>query len=194
MKKIQGSLEVICGSMFSGKSEELIRRLRRAELAQLKVQIFKHTLDNRKTMDHIHAHNGSKIGAIALDSYENLASFVLPQTQVIGIDEVQFFDPLIVRSIYQFVMSGKRVITAGLDLDFKGLPFGCMPALLALADSVTKLKAVCMECNDDAHFTQRLVNGQPAKISDPLIVIGAQECYQARCRTCYQIDSFSFTT
>ncbi|MGC2310888.1 MAG: thymidine kinase [Candidatus Babeliaceae bacterium] len=190
MKKIHGSLEVICGSMFSGKSEELIRRLRRAELAQLKVQVFKHTLDNRKTTDHIHAHSGSKIAAVALDHVKNLNSFILSPTQVIGIDEVQFFPSSIVGIIHQFVMQGKRIIVAGLDLDFRGLPFGCMPALLALADSVTKLKAVCMECSGDAHFTQRLVDGQPAKATDPLIMIGAQECYQARCRTCYQIDHF----
>lgn len=190
MKKRSGSgrLEVVCGSMFSGKSEELIRRLRRAQLAQLNVQVFKHSFDNRKTTKHIHAHSGDKLSAIAAASHEELLSFVLETTQVIGIDEVQFFSPEIVSAAYELVQHGKRVIVAGLDLDFRGIPFGPMPALMALADSVDKLNAVCMECGDDAHFTQRLVNGNPAKFSDPLIMIGAQECYQARCRACYRID------
>lgn len=180
-------LEVICGSMFSGKSEELIRRLRRAELAQLKIQVFKHSLDNRKTVDHIHAHSGDKLSAIAISSIEALQAFLLSNTDVIGIDEVQFFPSEIVELIQQLIRKGKRVIVAGLDLDFRGLPFGCMPTLLACADSIIKLQAVCMTCGDDAHFTQRLVNGNPAKFTDPLIMIGAQECYQARCRECYVI-------
>lgn len=180
-------LEVICGSMFSGKSEELIRRLRRAEFAQLKIQVFKHSLDDRKTTDHIHAHSGDKLSAIAISNLETLKAFLLPDTQVIGIDEVQFFSPTIVPLIQELIESGKRVVVAGLDLDFRGIPFGCMPALLALADNVTKLQAVCMECGDDAHFTQRLVNGNPAKLTDPIIMIGAQENYQARCRECYRI-------
>ncbi|MFA6066803.1 MAG: thymidine kinase [Candidatus Babeliaceae bacterium] len=183
-----GKLEVVCGSMFSGKSEELIRRVRRAEFAHLSTQVFKHCLDNRKTVDHINAHSGDKLAAIAIDSVVTLQSYVLDATEVIGIDEVQFFSNDIIPVIQQFVAQGKRVIVAGLDLDFRGTPFGCMPALLALADSATKLQAVCMTCGNDAHFTQRLVNGSPARSSDPVIVIGAEECYQARCRECYQID------
>jgi thymidine kinase len=191
MKKLPGNLEVICGSMFSGKSEELIRRLRRAEFAQLKIQVFKPALDNRTTLDHVHAHSGSKIAAISLEEVTELEALTLTQTHVIGIDEVQFFPSSIVPLINNLVSHGKRIIAAGLDLDFRGLPFGCMPALLAIADSVTKLKAVCMQCSNDAHFTQRLVNGKPARSTDPLIVIGAQECYQARCRSCYEIDQSS---
>lgn len=184
----KGKLEVVCGSMFSGKSEELIRRMRRAEFARLKVQVFKHSLDDRATTEHIHAHSGDKLAAIAAERPEQIAALILSETQVIGIDEVQFFSNDIIALVYDLVQQGKRVIVAGLDLDFRGVPFGCMPALLAIADSVTKLKAVCMTCGSDAHFTQRLVNGLPAKSSDPLIVIGAQECYQARCRGCYAID------
>lgn len=184
----KGKLEVICGSMFSGKSEELIRRMRRAEFAQLKTQVFKHSLDNRTTTEHIHAHSGDKLAAIAVEKPSTIRDFYLPQAQVIGIDEVQFFSQEIIPIIFELVEAGKRVIVAGLDLDFRGLPFGCMPALLAMADNVTKLKAVCMECGSDAHFTQRLVDGQPAKFNDTLIMIGAQECYQARCRDCYKID------
>ncbi len=182
---VYGKLEVVCGSMFSGKSEELIRRLRRAEFAQLRTQVFKPAIDNRTTTDHIHAHSGKKLPAVALENPAQISEMLLPEAQVIGIDEVQFFSTDIVPLILDLVDAGKRVIVAGLDLDFRAIPFGCMPALLAVADEVTKLKAVCMCCGLDAHFTQRLVNGLPAKLTDPLIMIGAQECYQARCRGCY---------
>ena len=188
MYNSHGKLEVICGSMFSGKSEELIRRLRRAEFAQLKTQVFKHCLDDRTTTEHIHAHSGDKLAAIAIEKPSTLCEFYLPNVDVIGIDEVQFFSPDILPIILEIIEAGKRVIVAGLDLDFRGIPFGCMPALLAMADSVTKLQAVCMKCGQDAHFTQRLVNNLPARFDDPLIMIGAQECYQARCRNCYSID------
>lgn len=186
-KKNPGRLEVICGSMFSGKSEELIRRLRRAEFAQQTTQIFKPSIDNRSTIEYIHAHSGGKLAAIAADNPQVITEFTLDTTQVIGIDEVQFFSNDILDTIAALIAQGKRVIVAGLDLDFRALPFGCMPLLLAIADSVTKLNAVCMVCGIDAHHTQRLINGVPAKFSDPLIMIGAQECYQARCRTCYEI-------
>jgi thymidine kinase len=183
----KGRLEVICGSMFSGKSEELIRRLRRAEFARLKTQVFKHTLDNRKTMDHIHAHNGDKLLAIALEDPKMLRNYSGEDTNVVAIDEVQFFSADIIPIIHELVDSGKLVLAAGLDLDFRGVPFGCMPLLLAFADVVTKLKAICMICGNDAHFTQRLINNQPAQFDDPIVFVGAQECYQARCRNCHII-------
>ncbi|HBY05411.1 MAG: Thymidine kinase [candidate division TM6 bacterium GW2011_GWE2_42_60] len=183
-----GRLEVVCGSMFSGKSEELIRRIRRAEFAKRKTQLFKHSYDNRVTLCHVHAHSGDMLAAYAVNSPQELASFVLDDTEVIGIDEVQFFDPEIVLLIDHLVASGKRVVAAGLDLDFRGVPFGCMPILLAIADEVLKLKAVCMKSGKDAHFTQRVINGQPAKHSDPIILIGAQECYEARSRETFEID------
>lgn len=187
MAETVGRLEVICGSMFSGKSEELIRRLRRAEYAQIPTQTFKPSLDTRIAVDHIHAHSGAKLPAIPADHPEQLRALVLETTQVIGIDEVQFFSNEIVPVINDLVLAGKQVIVAGLDLDFRATPFGCMPALMAIADNVLKLKAVCMMCGHDAHYTQRLVNGKAAKYSDPLIVIGARDCYEARCRNCYQL-------
>jgi thymidine kinase len=183
----KGSLEVICGSMFSGKSEELIRRIRRVEFAQMPVQVFKHSLDTRKTIEHINAHNGYKYPAIATENSQTLTSFLLPETAVIAIDEIQFFDKTIVQLCMELVAQKKRVIVAGLDLDFRGVPFGCMPELLSRADNITKLKAVCNQCGADAHHTQRLVAGKPADFNDPLIQVGAQECYQARCRNCFEI-------
>lgn len=186
--KNPGRLEVICGSMFSGKSEELIRRMRRAQFAQQKTQLFKHASDNRSTLENVHAHNGDKLSAFAAESAKAIEALILADSQVIGIDEVQFFGNDIVLVIDKLVEQGKRVIVAGLDLDFRGIPFGCMPTLMALADDVTKFKAVCMKSGKDAHFTQRLVNGQPAKHTDPIILIGAQEAYEARSRSCHEID------
>ncbi len=183
-----GSLEVICGSMFSGKSEELIRRLRRSQIAQLTTLVFKHSIDNRTTVEYIHSHAGDKLKAIALDKSADILEYSFDELQVVGIDEVQFFGDGILDVIFQLVDSGKRVIVAGLDLDFRGMPFGCMPMLLAMADTVTKLNAVCLLCSSDAHFTQRLINGKPADFDDPLILVGAQECYQARCRDCFRIN------
>lgn len=184
-----GRLEVICGSMFSGKSEELIRRIRRANYAKQQTQVFKPTIDNRKTIDHVHAHSGDKLTAYPASSSHELEQMVLDSTMIVGIDEVQFFDTNIVLVIDRLVYAGKRVIVAGLDLDFRGIPFGCMPTLLALADDVTKLKAVCMKSGKDAHVSQRLINGRPAKSTDPIILVGAEESYEARSRACHEIDS-----
>ena len=188
-KKQSGSLEVICGPMFSGKSEELIRRLRRAKIAKQQVIAFKPAIDNRYSLDHVASHNGSTIEALPMEHGSAMRTIALnEEVSVIGIDEVQFFPADIVNLIYDLILHGKRVIVAGLDLDFRGIPFGCMPILLALANKVSKLQAICTQCGDDAYFTQRLVNGNPAKYNDPLILIGAQEGYQARCRHCYSID------
>lgn len=183
-----GRLEVICGSMFSGKSEELIRRIRRAEFAKLQTQLFKPAIDNRKTITHVHAHSGDKLAACAVTSVEELQTVIFDDTKVVGIDEVQFFSPDIVLVVDRLVYEGRRVIVAGLDLDFRGIPFGCMPALMALADEVMKLKAVCMKSGKDAHVSQRLINGQPAKHTDPIILVGAEEAYEARSRACHEID------
>ncbi len=185
-----GSLEVICGSMFSGKSEELIRRLKRAEIGQQNVLVFKHSLDTRKTVKHITSHNGSKMKAYALNNANEILELVEEDTQVVGIDEVQFFSKDIVNVAYKLVEMGKKVIAAGLDLDFRGVPFGSIPLLMALADKSIKLKAVCICCGSNAHFTQRLINNQPAKHNDPVILVGAEEFYQARCRSCFDIDKF----
>lgn len=182
----QGSLEVICGSMFSGKSEELIRRVRRATIAHLTCTVFKHSLDNRHTIYHISSHNGTTIEAHAFTTVTSLEKLIQNQiVEVIAIDEAQFFSDQLVDVIIKLVQAGKRVIVAGLDLDFRGEPFGCMSTLMALADSVTKLKAICTLCRQEAHFSQRLVNGKPASYDDALIVVGAQESYQPRCRNCY---------
>lgn len=191
-RSIKGKLEVICGSMFSGKSEELIRRVRRCELAQQKVCVFKHRIDNRISIDYIAAHSGSKYKAVAFDDPKDMELFVSDDAQVIAIDEVQFFGEEIIPQIFTLLEAGKHVITAGLDLDFRGIPFGCMPTLLAIADSITKLNAVCMLCGNDAHYTQRLINGRAARFDDPLILIGADNCYQARCRDCFIIDRSAF--
>ena len=188
-KKTKGTLEVICGPMFCGKSEELMRRLRRAKIAQQNVLVFKHSLDNRSTIEHISSHDGNKLEACATDNPDTIKILGSPNNiNVIGIDEVQFFHHGIISVICQLIESGKRVIIAGLDLDFRALPFGPMPLLLSIADSVTKLCAICTLCGSDAHHSQRLVNGQPAQFDDPIIQVGAQESYQARCRNCFIID------
>lgn len=189
----KGKLEVICGPMFSGKSEELIRRLKRAELAQLKLCVFKHRLDNRMTIEYIDSHSGEKFKAVALDAPQDIELFVTDDIHIVAIDEIQFFPHHIIQVILNLIDIGKRVIVAGLDLDFRGVPFGCLPPLLALADSVTKLTAVCIKCGKDANFTQRLIDGKAAKFNDPIIMIGAQEKYQARCRDCYIIDRLDWT-
>lgn len=191
-----GKLEVICGCMFSGKSEELIRRLKRAELAKRNVATIKHNIDDRHSVSCISSHNGSKREAdIILKSEESL-NYILQladsDVEVIGIDEVQFFPDSIVNIIAHLVDKGKRVIVAGLDMDFRGEPFGVMPPLMAVSDEVEKLQAVCVQCGDGASFTQRLLDGQAAKYDDPIIQVGAQECYEARCRSCFHIEKPAF--
>lgn len=188
-RSIKGRLEVISGSMFSGKSEELIRRVRRAELANLKTSVFKHRFDDRTSIDFIATHNGDKLKAVALENPEEIKNFITEETQIVAIDEVQFFKPEVVRTILDLVEDGKKVIAAGLDLDFRGVPFGPIPPLLAIADRITKLYAVCMTCGNDAHYSQRLIDGRAAKFNDPIVLIGAQDVYQARCRDCFIIDN-----
>jgi thymidine kinase len=184
-----GSLEVICGPMFSGKSEELIRRLRRAKIAKQSVAVFKPAIDNRYATEQVMSHNGSSIEALPIDSSDVIYHYVAHhQINVVGIDEVQFFDKHILNIICKLIDEGKRVIAGGLDLDFRSIPFGPMPTLLAIADKITKLQAICCVCGKDAPLTQRLVNNEPARFSDPIILVGAQEAYQARCRSCYVID------
>ena len=180
--------EIICGPMFSGKSEELIRRLRRAAIAKQKTITFKPAIDDRFSIS-MCFHDGNKHKAYPLSSVDIIESIVQTQeVTVIGFDEAQFFLPDIVPIICRLIDLNKRIIVAGLDLDFRGIPFGVMPLLMAIADNVTKLRAICTECGHDAHFTQRFVNGNPAKFDDPIILIGAQESYQARCRGWFTID------
>lgn len=185
----KGVLEVICGPMFSGKSEELMRRLRRAKIAKQHTMTFKPSVDNRHSIEYVVSHDGNKLYAQALDDVTAIPDLVQQDNiDVIGIDEAQFFPREIISAICALVESGKRVIVAGLDLDFRGVPFGSIPTLLAIADKITKLNAICCVCGKEANCTQRLVNGRPAKHDDPIIMIGAQEAYQARCRSCYSID------
>lgn len=184
----KGALEVICGSMFSGKSEELIRRIKRSEFAKQSIITFKHHFDNRNAVEAVVSHNGTKVQAIPIKDPTDILNFINTKHEVVGIDEIQFFPLTIVNVVCELINQGKRVIVAGLDLDFRGNPFGCIPILMSVADSVTKLKAICMDCGKDAHYTQRLVNGNAAKFDDPLILIGAEESYQARCRDCHIID------
>jgi thymidine kinase len=187
----KGRLEVVCGSMFSGKTEELMSRLKRAEYARQRVLSLKHQLDNRKSMTCIVSHDGRARAAYPIDNCTMSVQTIVDladQYDVIGIDEVQFFPEEIVAVVAKLVDLGKRVIVAGLDLDFRGEPFGAMPYLLSIADEVMKLKAICVVCTKDAHHTQRLVNGEPARYNDPIILIGAQDFYEARCRDCFAID------
>lgn len=187
-----GSLEVICGPMFSGKSEELMRRLRRAKMARQGILTCKHAFDDRNGLEQLVSHDGNRLDAYPLTDPSLIQKLALEQNaHVIGIDEVQFFQQDIVDTLCSLVASGKRLIVAGLNLDFRMVPFGPMPTLLAIADSITKLSAICSLCGNDGHFTQRLINGKPAHFNDSIVMIGAKETYQARCRSCYSIDKVS---
>ena len=180
-------LEVVVGSMFSGKSEELIRRVKRAVIARRTVQVFKPSIDDRYGADLVRSHDGDSFVARPVRSSDEIVPLLSPETSVVGIDEVQFFDPGIVGVVRELSASGRRVICAGLDLDFRGEPFGPVPVLLALAERVDKLEAICVVCGEAATRTQRIVNGVPAYYEDPIIVVGAQEAYEARCRACHTV-------
>jgi len=182
-----GWIEVICGSMFSGKTEELIRRVRRAQIARQKVQVFKHSLDARYAQREVTSHNGMQWEAVPVESTEQLRSLIEPDTTVVAIDEGQFFDEGLADLCEELADRGVRVIVAGLDMDFRGEPFGPMPQLMARAERVDKLQAICVVCGGPASRTQRLINGQPAAYDDPVIMVGADEVYEARCRGCHQV-------
>ncbi len=175
-----GSLEVICGSMFSGKSEELIRRLTRAKIARRRVQVFKPKLDDRYSAVEVVSHAGQRLVALAISSSAEILDKTEDRTEVIGVDEAQFFDPGIVDVVKKLADLGKRVIVAGLDQDYLGRPFGPMPALMAEAEEVTKTRAICVRCGAPASRTQRLVD------SDEQVVVGAAGMYEARCRRCFE--------
>ena len=175
----QGRIELICGSMFSGKTEELIRRVRRAIIAKQKVQLFKPAIDNRYHQTKVSSHNGANIEALAVDSAESLLQQIRSDTTVVAIDEIQFFDLGIIDVCQQLADRQIRVIAAGLDNDFRGEPFGPMPELLARAEIVHKLHAICVVCGAEASRTQRLINGEPAAYDDPIILVGANEVYES---------------
>jgi thymidine kinase len=181
-----GWLEVVCGPMFSGKSEELIRRLRRAEIAGQRALVVKPRIDDRYDIGHVVSHAGAKMRAVAVGRPEDIPGLA-EQYDVIGIDEVQFFPQDIVLVIDVLVERGKRVVASGLDQDFRGLPFGAMPELLCRAELVDKLQAVCHRCAGPATMTQRLVGGHPAAADGETIVVGALDSYEARCRACHEL-------
>ena len=183
-----GWFEVVCGVMVSGKSEELIRRVRRALIAKKKVQVFKSHLDERYAgLYHVSSHDGRTVEAVPVDSPEQIAREVLPETQVVAIDEAQFLPAGIVDLATALATSGRRVILAGTDTDFRGEPFGCMPQLLAVAEQVDKLHAICVICGNPASRNQRLIDGRPARYDSPIIMVGSAESYEARCRTCHSV-------
>ena len=186
-KPTGGWIEIICGSMFSGKTEELIRRLRRAEIAKQKVQVFKPAIDTRYADREVTSHNGLQVEAIPVENVAQLRDLIGPETTVVAIDEAQFFDDAIVQLCSTLANRGLRVIVAGLDMDFRGEPFGPVPALMARAEQVDKLQAICVKCGGPASRTQRLIDGAPAAYDDPVILVGASEVYEARCRGCHEI-------
>ncbi len=180
-------MEVICGGMFSGKTEELIRRVRRAQIAKQKVQVFKPALDARYSRVKITAHSGLNVEAQSVQKAEEILELVRPKTSVVAIDEAQFFDRQLAHVCRVLADSGKRVIVAGLDMDFRGEPFDPVPHLMAEAEMVDKLQAICVVCGDVASRSQRLIDGRPASYDDPIILVGASEAYEARCRGCHEV-------
>lgn len=174
----KGWIEVVCGSMFSGKTEELIRRLRRAQFAKQKVEIFKPQIDTRYHEEKVVSHSGNEIHSTPVPSSSNIL-LLATDVDVVGIDEAQFFDMELVNVVNQLADSGVRVIIAGLDMDFKGQPFGPMPALLACAEYVTKVHAICMTCGSLAHISHRKTN------ETNLVVLGETDSYEPLCRDCY---------
>lgn len=183
----QGFIEVITGCMFAGKSEELIRRIKTLEYAHKRIAIFKPAIDKRYSDAYIVSHNGKRVKSFVISKAEEIYAYMQEDYDVVAIDEVQFFDEEIVKICNELANQGKRVIVAGLDMDFRGEPFKVMPALLATAEFVTKLTAVCMKCGAPATRSQRLIDGKPANANDKIIQVGAKEAYEARCRHCHEV-------
>lgn len=179
IKTKTGWIEVICGSMFSGKTEELIRRLRRAQIAKLRVQVFKPIIDARYSKDHIASHSAQRLEAKVIRSAEEILSLVEKDTQVVGIDEAQFFNHDLIDVCQTLANRGLRVIVAGLDQDYRGVPFEPIPQLLAIAEYITKNTAICVVCGNPASRSQRIIP------EGDRVVVGAQEAYEARCRICF---------
>ncbi len=181
---MSGSIEVVCGSMFSGKTEELLRRLKRAQIARQKIQVFKPGIDNRYSTEHVQSHDSSRISSHSVSAPAQILEMVEDNTRVVGIDEAQFFDESVVDVAQKLAFRGIRVIVAGLDMDFRAQPFGPMPRLLAIAENVTKLSAVCVVCGRAASRTQRVT--APAGNEGEQILVGASEFYEPRCRFCHE--------
>jgi len=183
-----GSIELVCGSMFSGKTEELLRRIRRAEIARRRVQIFKPHIDARYGLQRVASHNGvAREDVVVVATAAAILEQLQAETDVVAIDEIQFFDWSVADICTKLADAGRRVIAAGLDQDFRGEPFGPMPLLMALAERVDKLQAICVCCGAPASRTQRLIDGRPARYDDPIILVGGSESYEARCRQCHEV-------
>ena len=182
-----GWIEIVCGSMFSGKTEELIRRVRRARIAKQQVQVFKPALDRRYHAEQVSSHNGLQWEAVPVGDAREILERLEPDTTVVAVDEAQFFDWELSDVCSELAEQGLRVILAGLDMDFRGEPFGPMPLLMAEAEEVTKLQAICVACGAPASRTQRLIDGRPAAYDDPIILVGGSESYEARCRSCHEV-------
>ncbi len=187
MRHSTGSIEVITGSMFSGKTDELIRRLRRATIARQEVRVFTPKIDTRYGTDKVASHAGTEFEATPIESPQEILKLMDNGTTVIAIDEAQFFSNELCAVIEQLADRGIRVIVAGLDMDFRGEPFGPMPQIMAQGERVDKVHAICMVCGDLASRTQRLIDGEPARYDDPIVVVGASEMYEARCREHHQV-------
>jgi thymidine kinase len=187
MKHHQGRLEVITGPMFCGKTDEMLRRLRRAIIAKQKIQVFKPGFDIRYSSEKVTSHAGNEYNAYPVENITEVPTLLQDDVTLVAIDEAQFFDKEIIDVIQALVDKGIRVIVAGLDMNFRGEPFGQMPVLLAQAEIVDKLHAICMVCGEEATRTQRLVDGNPAYYDDPIIIVGASEMYEARCRIHHQV-------
>ena len=185
-----GWIEVICGVMFSGKSEELMRRVRRAVLARKNTQVFKSHLDERYGGIHeVGSHDGSRVQAQPISTSLELAERIRPETTVVAVDEVQFLDNGVIDVVNDLADRGVRVIIAGTDMDFRGEPFGPIPQLLAIAEKIDKLHAICVRCGNLATRNQRLIDGEPAPAEGPTIQIGGLESYEARCRACHEVPA-----
>lgn len=185
----EGWIEVICGCMFAGKTEELIRRINVLSFAKKKIIIFKPKIDNRYSETKVMSHSGVSVECVVIEKSKEILDTVMkdPDIEVVCIDEVQFFDHEVVEICEYLADMGKRVMVAGLDKDFRGEPFGIMPELLTKAEFVTKLTAVCARCGAPATRTQRLIGGKPASFNDPIVVVGASEQYEPRCRHCHKV-------
>ena len=182
-----GWIEVIAGSMFSGKTEEMIRRVRRARIAKREVQVFKPLMDNRFHVEQVASHNGLQWEAVPVGNAREIPERLEGDATIVAVDEVQFFDWEISKVCNDLADRGLRVILAGLDMDFRGEPFGPMPLLMAEAEEVTKLQAICVTCGATASRTQRLIDNQPAAYDEPIILVGGSESYEARCRHCHEV-------
>ena len=182
-----GWIETISGCMFAGKTEELIRRIKVLEYAKKEIMVFKPMIDNRYSHTKVVSHAGSSVESHVISNAAEILNMIKPTTQVVAIDEAQFFDDNICDVANELADRGIRVMCAGLDTNFKGEPFGPMPLLITEAEFVTKLAAVCNKCGAPATRTQRIINGHPASYNDPIILVGASESYEARCRHCHEV-------